>query len=188
MGAETRKPTAHRATLHARVPHPFLRVHRAILSLWQRLRRERTSPRELAWSVGVGAFVACTPLIGLHFWLALGLATLLRLNRLWTVIASRLSSTPVLLVTTFCEIETAHRLRTGRWVPLALHEALDHRRELLFDWVVGTVLVGGLLALCTGVITYGIARRLREVRLRTRAGLPLPSSESPRSEPPHPRG
>jgi uncharacterized protein (DUF2062 family) len=167
------------------VPNPFVRLHEAVLSLWERARRERSSPRELACSVAVGAFVACTPLLGLHFWLALGLATLLRLNRLWTVLASRLSSTPVLLVTTFCEIETAHRLRTGRWVPLAVKAAMNHRKELLFDWVVGTVLVGGLVAVSTGLLTYAIARRRRDIRNR-RAGLPEPSSEFPRSEPPRP--
>lgn len=140
------------------MPKPFIRLHAAVLSLWERAKKEHSSPRELGLSVGVGAFVACTPLLGLHAWLALGLATLLRLNRLWTLIASRLSSTPVLAVTTFCEIETAHRLRTGRWVPLALHEAMEHGRELLGDWILGTVIVGGVVALCAGFLAYGIAR------------------------------
>jgi len=146
------------------VPNPFVRLHEAVLAFWERAKSERSSPRELGLSVGVGAFVACTPLLGLHVWLALGLATLLRLNRLWTLIASRLSSTPVLAVTTYCEIETAHRLRTGRWVPLTLQAALDHGRELLFDWVLGTAIVGGLVAVCAGLVAYGVARWRRDAR------------------------
>jgi len=144
------------------VPNPFVRLHKAVLALWERAKRERSSPREIGLSVGVGAFVACTPLLGLHVWLALGLATLLRLNRLWTLIGSRLSSTPILAVTTYCEIEAAHRLRTARWVPMTLHEAMDHGPELLFDWVLGTVIVGGLIAVCTGLLAYGVARWRRD--------------------------
>jgi uncharacterized protein (DUF2062 family) len=167
----------------APVPGPFARLHLAAIALWERAKHEHSSPRELGWSVGVGAFVACTPLLGLHLWLALGLATLLRLNRLWTLIASRLSSTPVLLVTAFCEIETAHRLRTGRWVPLAPHEALRHGRELLVDWILGTVLVGGLVATCAGFLAYALARAHRDAMARTREPRLRPFSESPPSKP-----
>ncbi len=166
--------------------YPFLRLHRRALELWARARSEHSTPREIGWSVAVGAFVACTPLIGLHVWLALALATLLRLNRLWTCIGSRLSSTPVLVVTTFCEIEAAHRLRTGRWAAMEWREALQHGRELILDWVVGTVIVGGLIATCVGLLAYGIARRLQAPTLRTPERLPAPSSESPTSEPPNP--
>lgn len=173
-----------------RVSQTFARIHGAVLSLWERAKREHSSPRELGWSVGVGAFVACTPLLGLHVWLAIGLATLLRLNRLWALIASRLSSTPVLLVTTFCEIEAAHRLRTGRWAPLAMHEALTHGRELLFDWVLGTLLVGSVVGIGTGLLAYALARAHRDAALlakrHTPGPLPPPFLESPRSEPPPP--
>lgn len=167
----------------APVPGPFARLHSAAVSLWDRAKRERSSPRELGWSVGVGAFVACTPLLGFHLWLALGLATMLRLNRLWTLIASRLSSTPVLLVTAFCEIETAHRLRTGRWVPLAVHEAFSHGRELLVDWILGTVLVGGFVAVCAGFLAYALARAHRDATAHTRGPRLRPFSGSPPSEP-----
>jgi uncharacterized protein (DUF2062 family) len=164
-------------------------LHRKIRELWDRARREHSTPREIGWSVGVGAFVACTPLLGLHLWVALALATVFRLNRLWTVVGSRLSSTPILLATTFCEIEAAHRVRTGRWAPIVWHEALAHGRELLGDWIAGAAVVGGLIAACAGFLAYAVARRLqtaRPARPHTPGRLPRPSSGSPPSKPPQP--
>jgi uncharacterized protein (DUF2062 family) len=167
-----------------RSPFSFLartRVHRFMLDLWERAKREPSTPRQVGLSVGLGAFTACTPFIGLHFWISLGLATVFRLNRVWAAVGSRLSSTPILLLTTFSEIQVAHRLRTGTWVAMNWHHAFDHGRELVGDWIVGTVLVGGPLALTFGFVAYSLARRWQQRLIqRTPDALPRPSSESPR--------
>ena len=68
-------------------------------------------PREVAWSVAVGVFCGCSPFIGLHMWMALGLATALRLNRLWAFVGSRVSSSILVAWIAFSEVELAHRLR-----------------------------------------------------------------------------
>ena len=94
-------PRAQPGLCSCRVLGPPTRWLDLARDLWERARREHSSPREIGLAVGVGAFVACTPLIGFHLWLALGFATLLKLNRLWAMIGSRLSTTPILLVTTF---------------------------------------------------------------------------------------
>jgi uncharacterized protein (DUF2062 family) len=147
--------------------------------LWERAKREPSTPRQVGLSVGIGAFTACTPFIGLHFWISLGLATLLRLNRVWAVVGSRLSMTPILLLTTFSEIQVAHRLRTGTWVAMNWHQAFDHGRELMFDWITGTILVGGPIAITVGLVAYSLARRWQHrLNQRTPDALPRPSSES----------
>jgi uncharacterized protein (DUF2062 family) len=152
--------------------------------LWVLARSERSTPRQIALSVVVGAFAAFTPFIGFHMWIALLLATLLRLNRLWAFLASRVSITPVFAAVAFGEIEVAHRLRTGAWLAsLAPSEVLVHARELIVDWLLGTALVGGALAAGAGGVAYVVARRWTAARsatvTRTLGGLPPPSSESP---------
>jgi uncharacterized protein (DUF2062 family) len=146
--------------------------------LWERAKREPSTPRQVGLSVALGAFVACTPLIGFHFWISLGLATLFRLNRPWAMIASRLSSTPILLLTTSAEIEVAHKLRTGAWVAMSWHDAFAHGRELLFDWILGTVLVGAPIAALAGTLACVLAHRWRRLTPRTLEAPHLPSSES----------
>jgi hypothetical protein len=112
-------------------------------------------------AVGVGAFVGCTPLLGLHAGVALVAATVFRLNRLWAVAGSRVSFVPLFALISFTEIQAAHRLRTGAWAPLSVHEALARGWELAMDWVLGCVLVGGFVAVLLGLIAYAAALRWR---------------------------
>ena len=129
--------------------------------VWERAKHEHSTPQELGGSIAVGVFAGCTPFLGLHMWIALALATVLRLNRLWAFVGSRISFTPIFAFITFGEIESAHRLRAGAWLRLSPHDALEHGKELLGDWLVGTVLVGGALAATLGFVAYVAARHLR---------------------------
>jgi uncharacterized protein (DUF2062 family) len=146
--------------------------------LWERAKREPSSPREIAFSVAVGAFSACTPFLGFHLGIAVTLATLLRLNRPWAMIASR-TPPPLFLVITFVEIELAHRLRTGRWAPIELHGALARAHELAIDWAVGTFIVGVPFAALLGLTAWAIAHRWQRLNPRTPAAVRRPSSEFP---------
>ncbi|HEX8790077.1 MAG TPA: DUF2062 domain-containing protein [Polyangiaceae bacterium] len=162
------------------------RVWSGTKRLWERAKREHSTPREVGWSVGVGVFSGCTPFLGLHMWIAVGLASLFRLNRLWAFLGSRVSSNVLFAWIAFVEIEGAHRLRTGVWAPLAPREALTHGRELLHDWLVGAALVGALLGAALGFLAYGAARARASGRTPA-APLP-PSSGSRPSAPPAPPG
>lgn len=131
----------------------------AVLALWERARTEHSSPREVGWSVAIGVFSGCTPFVGFHIWIALALATLLRLNRLWAAVGSRVSITPLFALLAFGEIEGAHRLRTGCWAPLSVRDALARGAELLGDWLLGATLVGSVLGAVVGAVAYVGVRR-----------------------------
>jgi uncharacterized protein (DUF2062 family) len=161
---------------------------RATRILLRRALQERSTPRQTGLSVAVGAFSACTPFLGLHIWIALGLATLFRLNRLWAAVGSKTAPVAgVLPLIVFAEVQLAHRLRTGAWLPLAPRAVLAQGTQLLLDWLLGTPIVGGAYAALIGVVAYAIARR-RQARFKpSTPGEPLPaSSESPPSAPPSP--
>jgi uncharacterized protein (DUF2062 family) len=133
-------------------------------------------------SVGVGIFAGCTP-AGLHAAVALGLATALRLNRLWAFLASRVSVFPVYLAIAFCEIEAGHFLRTGAWSRLGASEAFARRHELAADWAIGTLLVGMMLATVVGLVAYACARLWRRSPADAPGSL-LVSSHRPEGPPP----
>jgi hypothetical protein len=97
-------------------------------------------------------------------WMAMALATLLGLNRLWALAGSRISFTPVFAGIAFCEIELAHRLRTGVWAELSPHDAIARGKELLGDWLLGTLVVGAVLSTAFGLAAYLAARRWHATR------------------------
>ena len=165
------------------------RLWKQTRDLWERARKEHSTPREVGWSVGIGVFCGCTPLLGLHMWLALLLASVLRLNRLWAFLGSRVSTNVLFVWIAFGEIEVAHHLRAGTWASLAPSGVLAQGKELLADWVLGTILVGGPLALIVGLLAYASARRWqaqRDVTSRTPVAPRPPTSGSRPSTPPAP--
>jgi uncharacterized protein (DUF2062 family) len=156
-------------------------LYARLRAFWLLALGERATPAGIAWSVAVGVFAGCTPLIGFHAALAVVLATLFRLNRLWALVGSRVSFFLFLPWIVLAEIQTAHHLRTGRWAPIFSASVLDHAREWLLDWCVGTFVVGCPLAVGLGLLAYALARKRASLRLRTPSRAPPPSSGSPPS-------
>jgi uncharacterized protein (DUF2062 family) len=132
--------------------------------VWQLAKNERAEPRAIGWAVAVGVFVGCTPALGLHGGIAVAAATLLRLNRLWAFLGSRVSAFFILPFITYAEVELAHILRTGAWVTLDREHVVDQAKELLLDWCIGTLPVGGALAVALGLAAYAVARRRASIR------------------------
>ena len=172
----------------------FGRLWQKILLLWQLAKSERAAPREIGWAVAIGAFVGCTPAVGLSPWIAVGLATLLKKNRLFCYLGSHTSNILVTPFITLAEIQLAHRVRTGAWIDLDRAHVIDQAPALLLDWCIGAVPVGLTVSAALGFAAYGIARRrdARRARALARANeegaaatppspaeLPPPSSGSP---------
>ncbi len=153
--------------------------------LWGLLWREHATPREIGQAVALGVFCGCTPAVGFHAWIAIGLATLLRLNRLWALLGSRICIFFLLPWIALAEIEAGHRLRTGRWAAVSVETVLSEGRGLLLDWIVGAVLVGGALALLLGAFAYRIARCYRAAQAS--ASVDLGPSADRRRKAPTPR-
>jgi uncharacterized protein (DUF2062 family) len=155
------------------------RFYKSLRNLWRLALEERATPRGIAASIAVGVFSGCTPFIGLHAGIALVAATALRLNRLWAVVGSRVSFFLVLPWIVLVEIQTAHRLRTGEWAALFSSNALARADEWFLDWCLGSIPVGGVLALAFAALAYALAERRDAFRRRRPAPAPTPTSESP---------
>jgi uncharacterized protein (DUF2062 family) len=119
---------------------------------------ERASPQQVGVAVAAGSFVGLTPAVGFHGAVAVALATALRVNRLWAFVGSRVSNPVTGPPVIFAQIQVAHRLRTGAWHPLALEAVVAHAPELLLDWLVGMLVVGGPLSLSLGLFAFAWAR------------------------------
>jgi len=157
----------------------FGRLWRRFRTLWRLATTERATPRQVALAVGLGAFIGSTPVIGLHGWIAVGLATALRLNRLYAFLGSRVSSPFVLPFIVIAEIEIAHLVRCGELVALTRSNIFEEAKTLLLDWCLGTIPIGLAVGALTGALGYFITH----MRLRARRSI---SECPPSGSPAHP--
>jgi len=160
-------------------PHTLILEKPAAITMWhplysiRRLLTESASPCELGLAVALGVVLGATPLVGLHTLAILIAASLLKLNRVAAVAASQLCMPP--LVPALC-IETGYYLRYGRFLTLKGAHSLRESSflemgymglERLWEWFLGSLIVGPGLALIFGGITTLLALWIERQRRGT---------------------
>ena len=132
--------------------------------LMRYLVREKSSPGELGMAVGIGAFIGCTPLIGVQWLLALYAGTRMHLNRVATVAATNVSFGPLMALIAIASILLGKAITGGSYyVPLTLEFSVLHPylRASLGEWVLGSTIIGLVMAFITGLSTLYSVRALR---------------------------
>ncbi len=149
-------PWPHHTLIAGRPPgvsalHP-LRAIRALLS-------ENSTPRELALAGALGVFLGTLPLIGIHTLVILIAAGFLRLNRIATVTASQITIPPFVPA---LAIEIGHFMRYGKFLTeFSLQTLGSEGLERLWEWFLGSLILGPVLGLITGLLTYLAAATLQ---------------------------
>jgi uncharacterized protein (DUF2062 family)/2-polyprenyl-3-methyl-5-hydroxy-6-metoxy-1,4-benzoquinol methylase len=136
----------------------------SLRELRDRLLREHTGPSRLGAAVTVGVVVGCSPFFGLHLWIGLGLALLLRINKLAVFLGSQISIPPLAPLLGFASVQIGSQVLEGRWMHLGLSEfTLSHHgtllREFLLFWLVGGLFLGAALGLPAFVVTTLVVKR-----------------------------
>lgn len=157
------------------------RLWESIKRLWVLAKSERASPREIFWAVFIGAFIGCTPAVGIRPYIAVGIATIARKNRLFCYLGSHTSNWLIMPFIVYAEVQIAHRLRTGAWASIDRHNITEQAPNLLLDWCLGTIPVGLVIATLVGSFGYALAKRRdrRAAASALPAEAPKPSSGSP---------
>ena len=121
---------------------------------------EHTSPFWLAMAVWLGIFMGALPLLAVHTIAIIYVAHRLHMNKVAAVAASQFCMPPVVPV--LC-MQTGYYLRKGEllvdfsWQPwlLQLHERL-------WEWFIGSLVLGPLLGAIGGTIMYWTANQLQK--------------------------
>jgi uncharacterized protein (DUF2062 family) len=131
-----------------------------IARIWRRLRGTEQTPARVACAVALGLFIGCLPLYGLHFALCLLICVPLGLDLILAYLVANISNPLVAPFLITLEVELGALLSTGRHAAFTLSQA---KRTGIwgFAWQagVGSVFVGGGLALIGGTLAYFVARR-----------------------------
>jgi uncharacterized protein (DUF2062 family) len=127
------------------------------VALWNRARAEHASPAQVGGAVAVGLLACCSPMLGFHCFIALGLATMFRVNRLWAAVASQASIFGILRAPIiWTEVELGHYARVRTWAPLDLATIIPRAPSLMLDWAIGSIPFGFTVATLGGLLTWAL--------------------------------
>jgi uncharacterized protein (DUF2062 family) len=122
----------------------------------------RGSPQEracLAGSVAAGSFMAIAPLYGIKTVACLWLAARLRLHPGVVIAVSSLSTPPIGLAFVLASIWIGHAiLGSGDAIPSWAEMTVQTFRDRLFEWIVGSLLLGFAAAIVTYAVTLALVR------------------------------
>ena len=101
-------------------------------------------------AIGAGVLVGCTPFFGFHLILGLVTAFVFRLNVVYVLLGTQISNP---FFATFLAV-----------LSVAIGRSIVNSSNTLggfsFDWLVGSLLLGGALGVVSGFVSYHIAKRL----------------------------
>jgi SAM-dependent methyltransferase len=123
------------------------------------LRTEGSGAGREATAIGVGVFIGCLPFYGFHLLLCWIVGTLFRLNRLKVYLAANISNPFMAPWLLFAELQAGAWFRHGAFQPISVSAIRTAGFGALgLDLLVGSVLVGSVLAVIAGGATYGTLR------------------------------
>ena len=123
---------------------------------------EHGSPLELAAAVWVGIAVGSLPIIPFGLAAIVVVAQRLHLNKLAAAGASNVCIAPFV---PFLCIQMGHLLRTGGWwTDFSRHTLVGEIHLRLWEWLLGSLVVGPALGLAGAALTYALVGALRSRR------------------------
>jgi glycosyltransferase involved in cell wall biosynthesis len=130
----------------------------------KQLLTENLTPARLASAAALGVLIGTPPLLFVHMLVTFVLARFLNLNKAAAVSAGNICMPPV--VPALC-IEVGYFMRHGHFFTEVTLETLGYQaHERLLEWVMGSLVVGPLLAGIVWIITYvmalGVAKSVRK--------------------------
>ncbi len=126
------------------------------------LLQESATPEGLAMSAAIGVFLAVLPLLFVHTLVILYVALRLNLNKIVAVNVQHIAMPP--FVPALC-IEVGYYMRHGAWLTdLSFATVFEQFSARLYEWFLGSLLVGPLLAALVGAAVFASAVVINKVR------------------------
>ncbi|HEX9730724.1 MAG TPA: DUF2062 domain-containing protein [Thermoanaerobaculia bacterium] len=133
-----------------------------VAEMHYQLRTEGATPTGNGVAVGLGTFIGCLPLYGLHLLLCVVVARLFRVSRIKAYLAANVSNPVLAPFLLYLELGVGRWLFERHWPALNV-DALNLERPWLLgrDVFAGSVVVGVVLGVGLGALAFYVARRWR---------------------------
>jgi uncharacterized protein (DUF2062 family) len=120
-------------------------------------------PLRLSLAVGLGLFFGIAPFWGYQMIAAAAAAHLLRLNKAITLLASNISIPPMMPFILYGALALGHWMFTGHRLDLSVDRMTRAKAfEYLWQWAVGSVALGAVVAAAGTGLTYAVATLVRK--------------------------
>ncbi|MFT5434167.1 MAG: hypothetical protein ACI9OJ_004880, partial [Myxococcota bacterium] len=126
-----------------------------------RLAREHASTGRLSIAIAVGVIIGVSPYYGLHIWMGLLIGRIFKLNQVAVFLGEQIGLPFIAPFWAFASIQIGHRLRHGTPPDLPDEASLTAARALMVDWIIGSLIVGVVLAIALGAVAYVVLSRVR---------------------------
>jgi uncharacterized protein (DUF2062 family) len=160
----TLTPLPHRRLLERETASRDMKIKSVLLHPFVFLKQiclEHTSPFLLAAAVWLGIFLGALPLLAVHTVVIIYVAHRLHLNKFAAVGASQVCMPPVVPV--LC-MQIGYFFRNGRLLfDISWETMVVQIHQRLFEWFLGSLLLGPILGVVLGVITYLAVARIRAI-------------------------
>jgi glycosyltransferase involved in cell wall biosynthesis len=146
------------------------------VTYFRALSREHSSAGELGAAVGAGIFLGALPIIPFGIAVIVYTSHKLHLNKLAAVGASNVCCAPFV---PFLCVELGHYLLYGQfWYEFNRHTLLEQLHLRLWEWLIGSLLIGPVLGTIGGALAYILIRSYR----RRRGGSSDPDATEQKAE------
>ncbi len=126
------------------------------------LLQENASPKRLAIAVALGVMVGALPLLGMRAMIILMITGYFRLNKIVALAAGNICMPP--FVPALC-IEVGYFIRHGSWLTEISFRTLGYQAlDRFWEWGLGSLIVGPLLAAFFGFLTLSMAKKLQTAK------------------------
>lgn len=152
--------------------HQFYSISHPVMIV-KNLLSDRQNPMMLAMSTAIGILLGTLPLIACHTIAIIYAASMMRLNKIMAVAASQFCAPPI--VPALC-IELGYYLRFGRFLTLKNLSSLADASfnelgymgiQRLAEWLMGSLVLGPLLAIAAGIAVYVVSLCVQKTLLRS---------------------
>jgi uncharacterized protein (DUF2062 family) len=123
---------------------------------------ENSTPEGLAMSAAIGLFLAVLPILFAHSLVILYVSMRLNLNKIVSLNVQHLAMPP--FVPALC-IEVGYYMRHGTWLTdLSFKTVFEQFSSRLLEWLLGSLVIGPVLAVLVGGIIYFTALTIKRFR------------------------
>jgi len=121
--------------------------------------KQGVAPREIAFAIALGTFIAFIPMVGVHTALAFVFAFALRINPLIVLLGTQISNPITFPFQLFMSAQAGHVILHGSLIKMQFDPDADWINTYIIPLVTGSLILGIICSLAAYGVAFSIMRK-----------------------------